>query len=67
MKTTLQIANMESELQRLKNENSRNRMKCVEEFNKKINQLINSTPTGELRDELCELNILYISILETII
>lgn len=67
MNTTLQIRNMESDLNRLKNQNSRERMEFINQFNSKMNSLINSTPTGELRNDLSELNILYHAILETII
>jgi hypothetical protein len=64
---TMKILNMESELKRLQYENSRERMKFATQFTKKIESLINQTPTGDLRNELTDLNILFVAMCDTII
>ncbi len=67
MNTISVIKEMESELNKLKHQNATERFEYIKQFNTKINLLISKTPTGELRNELSELNILYHAILETII
>ncbi len=67
MTLQLEILNRESELQALRNKNSRERIMNVVKFQNKINELINKTPTGELREQLTELNILHLAIMETIV
>ena len=61
------INNLEVNLKRLKEEVSQEKMKLINEFNKKMNHIINITPTGDLRNEITELNILHQAILETIV
>lgn len=67
MNLQLEILNRESELQALRNKNSRERVLNVVQFQNKINELIHKTPTGELRNQLTELNLLHLAIMETIV
>ncbi len=61
------IQNLETELEMLKTQNNIKRYTLIVQFNDKIFRLINTTPTGELRNELTELNILHQAILTTIL
>lgn len=58
----VEILNARAALKQLELECTRKRVKLVHAFTDKINGLIAKTPTGELRNELTELNILFISI-----
>lgn len=66
MTTKLEIRNLEMHLQDLKSKISLERLGNVIAFEKKLNELISKTTTGELRNELTELNILFIAIMVTV-
>ncbi len=53
-----------TELRTFKSNLKDQKEKYIEQFNNKINKLISETPTGDLRNELTELNILHNSIIE---
>lgn len=66
MNTHTKILNLEASLRVLKNQNLRERQELINNFSKKINKLIEQTPTGDLRNEYTDLNILFNLICETL-
>lgn len=64
--TTDKIWELEHQIAVLKKKNDRERSELINQFNNKMNQLINQTPTGDLRDELTHLNILFLGVVDSI-
>lgn len=64
MNTQFEIRKKEKEIAELKNQLAKDRAGFIAQFNSKMTEMINKTPTGELRNNLTDLNILFQAVVE---
>ena len=66
MKNNQKIKSMREDLRQLEHDNQMEKTRLSNEFREKMETLIANTPTGELRNQLTDLNILHHAIMETL-